>query len=119
MSTLSAAPRASETQLLQLNTIMQLCGEAADIARVEIAHPPESIGVGAPGTWTRITGALARMEAAIVIYERLGGPALPASARAFAIEARHLPTRTKAIVGEAEAVLATLTQFAENLTLID
>jgi hypothetical protein len=109
----------TENQLLQLHKIMELVGETGDIARVEIAQPPAAIGVGVPGTWTRITGFLDRVEAAIVIYERLGGPELPAAARQFARSARQLPTKPAQIVGESASVLHTITNFAENVGTAD
>lgn len=115
MSTVIAAPKATETQLLQLHKIMELVGEAGDVARIEIAQPPERIGVGTPGTWTRTTGFLDRIEAATAIYERLGGPELPAAAKQFARNARQLPTRQTQIASESASVLQTLTSFAENL----
>jgi hypothetical protein len=110
---IQASDEATTTELLQLAKIMELVGETADIARAEIAQPPPRIGVG-PGTWTRTTGFLTRLEAAIVIYERLGGPALPPATRQFSIDAQKLPTNQRRIVSEAEAVLAMLTTFAEN-----
>ena len=39
MSTITT-PNATETQLLQLDKIMQLAGEAGEVARIEIAEPP-------------------------------------------------------------------------------
>lgn len=63
-------------RLAQLGKLQDLLWEAADIGRSEIANPPERIA-GQPGTWTRLTGVLLRIEAALVSLELLGGPALP------------------------------------------
>jgi hypothetical protein len=60
-------------RLTQLGRVQELAGEAADIARLEIAKPPPSSGIG---TWTRMPGALRRLKAALEILELLGGPAL-------------------------------------------
>jgi hypothetical protein len=98
----------------QLARIMELVGEVADIARVEVEHPPERIGVGVPGTWTRTTGLLSRIDAQAAVYDRLGGPPLPAVARSFTRAARQLPTNQRRMVGDAEGVLAALTNFMEN-----
>lgn len=98
----------------QLSRIMELVGEAADVARIEIEHPPERIGVGQPGTWTRTTGLLSRIDAQAAVYDRLGGPPLPDPVRTFTRAARQLPTNQRRMVGEAESVLATLTHFMET-----
>ena len=110
-----ASDETTTTELLQLAKIMELVGEAADIARIEITQPPPSVGPGQPGTWTRITGFLQRIEGAIVIYERLGGPALPPEAKQFARDGRKLPTRPALIVGEATGVFERLKDFADGL----
>jgi hypothetical protein len=113
MSTAVAAQQETP-QVVQLGKLMELVGEVADVARIEIADPPEPIGVGQPGTWTRITGFAARIEAQATVYERIGGPPLPAAVGQFAREARTLPTRPKRLVGEAEGLLAMLTTFTQN-----
>jgi hypothetical protein len=115
VSTVINVPKATETQLLQLNTIMQLAGEASEVARFEISNPPPPLGTGRPDTWSRIPGVASRMAAAVAIYNKLGGPALPAAVDSFIREAPQLPTKPTVIVGQAQAVLATLTNFAENI----
>jgi hypothetical protein len=98
----------------QLARIMELVGELTDVARLEIENPPERIGVGQPGTWTRTTGLLSRIDAQAAVYERLGGPPLPDALRDFTRGARQLPTNQRRMVGEAEGMLATLTHFMET-----
>jgi len=110
-------PKATETQLLQLNTIMQLAGETAEVARFEISNPPPPTGAGQPGAWSRIPGVALRMAAAVAIYDKLGGPALPAAVGSFIREAPQLPTKPTVVVGQAQTVLSTLTNFAENIEL--
>jgi hypothetical protein len=100
-------------RLAQLGRVMELAGEAADMARADIANPPPPTGIG-NGTWTRVTGALARLEAAAVIYERLGGPQLPPEIKTFSIECRRMGTSPKLIVGEAMSVLEKLKHLAET-----
>jgi hypothetical protein len=97
-------------QLLQLGRVMDLVGEAADIARIEIDQSPAPVG---PGAWTRITGVLLRVEAATVIYERLGGDELP-QVKEFASEGRRMRTPPESIVSEATSVLEMLKRVAEN-----
>jgi len=109
--TQSSAADQEPPAVRQLARIMELVGEVADVARLEIANPPERIGVGQPGTWTRTTGLLSRVDAQAAVYDRLGGPPLPDALRDFTRGARHLPTNQKRMVGEAEAMLATLTDF--------
>lgn len=119
---LSEEPTAASPEsplVRQLARIMELVGEVADMARVEIEHPPERIGLGVPGTWTRTTGLLSRIDAQAAVYERLGGPPLPAVVRAFARTARQLPTNQKRMVGDAEGVLVALTSFVENTDFED
>jgi hypothetical protein len=98
----------------QLARIMELVSDVADVARLEIQEPPERIGVGQPGTWTRTTGLLSRIDAQAAVYDRLGGPRLPDALRAFTRSARQLPTRQGRMVGDAEGVLATLTEFMKD-----
>jgi hypothetical protein len=115
VSSVVAAPAITETQLLQLDKIMSLVGEAAEVARIEIDNPPSPIGPGQPGTWSRISGVVSRTRAAVVIYDKLGGPELPAEVENFMREANQLPIRPTVIVGRAETVLSALTSFAEGL----
>jgi hypothetical protein len=115
---LSAPPASSSDQepppVRQLARIMELVGQVADVARLEIEQPPEHIGVGQPGTWTRTTGLLSRVDAQAAVYDRLGGPPLPDALRTFTRTARQLPTNQKRMVGEAEGILAMLTHFMES-----
>jgi hypothetical protein len=114
LSTSSPSTSDQAPAVRQLSRIMELVGETADIARVEIEHPPERIGVGQPGTWTRTTGFLRRIDAQAAVYDRLGGPPLPDALKSFIRTARQLPTNQKRMVGEAEDILATLTHFMET-----
>jgi hypothetical protein len=100
-------------QLAQLGRVMELAGEAADLARADIANPPPPTGIG-NGTWTRVTGALVRLEAATVIYERLGAPQLPPEIKTFSIEGRRMGTRPELVVGEAMSMLEKLKHLAET-----
>jgi hypothetical protein len=100
-------------RLAHLGRILELVGEVADLARADIAEAPPPTGIGR-GTWTRVTGALARLEAAIVIYERLGGAALPPEVRQFSIEYRGSGTAPELVVGEAMSVLEKLKHLAET-----
>jgi hypothetical protein len=96
-------------RLAQLGRLEELLGEVADIARFEIANPPPSIGVGRPGSWTRITGAFARVEAAATLCERLEpGPGLVDALTAAKIMSHHLRTPNippSQIVGDAMSML--------------
>ena len=100
-------------RLAQLGRVMELVGETADLARADIAQAPPPTGIGV-GTWTPVTGALARLEGAVVIYERLGGPALPPEVRRFSIEYRGSGTSPELVVGEAMSVLEKLKNLAET-----
>lgn len=95
-------------RLTQVGRVEELIGEVADIARFEIEHPPQRIA-GQIGTWSRVTGALARLEAAIVICQRLGvaggvGDVL-AEARKMSIDYRRVGTPPQTVVGEAMGML--------------
>jgi hypothetical protein len=104
-------------RLAQVGTIQELLGEVADIARIEIAHPPPPME-GFPGTWTRVSGALARLEAAIAICERLGGgPALTgvlAEARNMSNDCRMQGTPPQRVVGEAMSAIEGMTFVTET-----
>jgi hypothetical protein len=115
VSAVIAASKATESQLLLLHKIMELVGETRDVATIEVEHPPKPMGPGVPGTWTRTTGFLERLDAATVIYERLGGPMLPDAVRQFVRKAKQLPTKQGEMVGEASTVIQALTNFAENI----
>src|SRR5665647_3051360 len=95
-------------RLAQVGRVEELIGEVSDIARFEIEHPPLPIE-GQIGTWTRITCALARLEAAIVICERLGvagGVAdVLAEARKMSIEYRRVRTPPESVVGATMGML--------------
>jgi hypothetical protein len=103
----------------QLARIMELVSDVAEVARVEIQEPPERIGVGQPGTWTRTTGLLSRIDAQAAVYDRLGGPPLPDALRSFTRSARQLPTRQQRMVGDAEGVLSVLTDFMKDADFAD
>lgn len=93
-------------RLTQLGKVQDLVKETADIARDEIADPPPKID-GGIGTWTRLTGALLRVEAALVILERLGGPTLPEMKRKVK-EGRRMNTHPSQIVGDMMDILGRL-----------
>ena len=99
-------------RLTQLGKIHDLLGETADIARFEISNPPERIE-GQPGSWTRLPGALARVEAALVILERLGGPSLPET-RQMTVNCRQMRTPPAQVAGEAMSALGRMQHLAEN-----
>ena len=50
-----------------------------------------------------------------MIYDKLGGPELPAAVESFIRDAGHLPIKPTVVVGQAQSVLAVLTAFAEDL----
>jgi hypothetical protein len=114
MSTITTASDAATPQLQQLSCLIDLVGQAGDVARVEIEQPPQRVGVGVPGTWTRTTGLLSQIDGQIAIYDRLGGPPLPEKIRDFVRDAKRLPTKQGMIVGEAETVLDQLKHLAET-----
>jgi hypothetical protein len=64
-------------RLTQLGKVQELLGEAVEAARSEIGKrelsSPAIVGVGS----TQLSSALLRVEAALVILSRLGGPELP------------------------------------------
>jgi hypothetical protein len=99
-------------RLAQRGRIHELVGEVADIARIEIGSQPPPTGVGI-GRWTRVNGALVRLEAAVVIWERLGGPPLP-DARQMSRSLRQMGTPPERVVGDAMGELAKLTADAET-----
>lgn len=100
----AAAAELALQRLVQIGRVIELLGETADIARLEIATPPQPI-LGQIGTWTRVTGALARVEAAVAILERLGGPALP-EVTEMTLVCRRVETPRERVVAEAMAMLA-------------
>jgi hypothetical protein len=112
---ISAPDDATRTQLLLLAEITKLVSRAGDFARMDIANPPPATGVG-NGTWTRVDGALAELEAMIAVYRQLGGPELPSNVERFALDNRRMGTPSGQIAGESMRVLAQLKDFAENFT---
>jgi hypothetical protein len=89
-----------------------LLGETADIAREEIANPPPKVS-GAFGTWTRVTGALARVEVALAILELLGGPALP-EVKQMTRDRRMMNTPPALVVGDTMGALERTRDLAEE-----
>jgi hypothetical protein len=110
---ITASDDATRTQLLMLAEIIKLVSRAGDFARLDIATPPPPTGIG-NGTWTRVAGALAELEALIPVYRKLGGPELPPNVERFALDCRHMGTPSEQIVGESMSVLSQLKDFAEN-----
>ena len=99
-------------RLAQLGRITDLLGELADIARTEQTNPPPLIE-GTPFKLTRTTGALVRLEAAVVIFQGLGGPPL-AKVEQLSKEGRRANTPPMHIVGEAMAALDEITFIAKD-----
>jgi hypothetical protein len=115
MGTIINAPDdTTRTQLLMLAEIIKLVSRAGDFARLDIANPPPPTGIG-NGTWTRVAGALAELEAMIPVYRKLGGPELPSNVERFALDCRHMGTPSEQVVGESMSVLGQLQSLAENL----
>ena len=79
-------------RLTRLGRLQDLLGEAADVGRAEIEAPPPRIH-GQPGTWTRVTGALLRVEAELSILQLLGCE-LPSDIRKTATECRRVAARS-------------------------
>lgn len=114
MGTIISPPDdATRAQLLALADIIKITSRAGDFARQDIANPPPQTGIG-NGTWTRVTGALAELEAQVAVYRQLGGPELPSNVERFAIDFRRMGTPPAQIVGESISVLALLKDLAEN-----
>ena len=114
MNTLVAASDKTAMQLLQLGKIADVLGEAGDIARIEMVDRPLTID-GQPGTWTRTTGILWRVEIEVTIFERLGGMPLPQIKR-FANESRRMNTPAASIAGGATSMLQMIATIAENFS---
>lgn len=114
MGTITTPPDDTiRSQLLMLAEIIKLVSRAGDFARMDIANPPPRTGIG-NGTWTRVAGALAELEAMIAVYRQLGGPELPAEVGEFANECRHMGTPSEQVVGKSMTVLGQLQNFAED-----
>lgn len=99
-------------RLVHLGRITDLLGDVADVARIEQVQPPPLIE-GTPFKLTRTTGMLARLEAAIVIFESLGGPPL-AQAEQLSKEGRRADTPPMRIVGDAMGALDEITFLAKE-----
>ncbi len=99
-------------RLTQLGRVHELLGETADIARIEIAHPPAKVA-GGLGTWTRVTGALVRVEGALVILEQLEGPALD-DIKQKAISLRRMNTPPELVVSEMMGALDQTRHLAQE-----
>lgn len=112
MNTIVAVPEKIATQLLQLGKIADVLGEVGDIARIEMVEPPLTVD-GQPGSWTRTTGVLWRVEIEATIFERLGGLPLP-QIKQFANESRRMNTPPASIAGGATHMLQMIATIAEN-----
>lgn len=99
-------------RLAQLGRITDLLGEVADVARMEQIQPPPLIE-GTPFKLTRTTGMLARLEAALVIFESLGGPSLD-KAKQLSKEGRWAHTPPMRIVGDAMTSLDEITFLSRD-----
>jgi hypothetical protein len=119
MATIVSAPDdGTRTQLLMLGEIIKTVSRAGDYARQDIANPPPATGIG-NGTWTRVTGALAELEAQIAVYRQLGGPDLPSNVEKFAIDFRRIGSPPEQIVGESMSVLGLLKSLADDFSTSD
>jgi hypothetical protein len=92
--------------------VQDLLWETADIARFEISNAPERIA-GQPGTWTRLTGVLVRVEAALANLELLEGPSLP-EIKQMTVNCRQMNTPPERIVSEAMNALASTLHLSES-----
>jgi hypothetical protein len=101
-------------RIRQLGKLQDLLWEAADIGRHEIDNPPPRIA-GQSGTWTRLTGVLLRVEAALVSLERLGGPALP-EMKQMVMNCRQIGTPRGRVVSEAMSALQVTLRLSETDT---
>ncbi len=99
-------------RLVQLGRITDVLRELAEIARTEMVDEPPLM-TGTPFRLTRTTGMLARLEAATVIFESLGGPAL-SKAESLAKEGRRANTPPGTILGDAMGVLDEITFLARS-----
>jgi hypothetical protein len=90
-------------RLVHLGRITDLLGDVADVARAEEINPPPTTE-GTMIRLTRTTGMLARLEAAITIFESLGGPAL-ATAEKQSRKGRMANTPPMRILGDAMSAL--------------
>lgn len=99
-------------RLRQIGRVQELLAETSDIARHEIEHPPEKVARQF-GTWTRTTSGLTRVEAALVILEKLGGPKMP-EVRQVTSTLRMMNTPPQRIVGEMMGELAKSIGLAES-----
>lgn len=114
--------RAMESELVlqrlaQVGRIQELLGEIAHGASYEISNPPPDDNTG-KDRWTRVTGGLARLEAAIAICQRLGGSeALKGSlaeARRMASDCRERGIPRQLVVDEATRTLNGITLMTET-----
>jgi hypothetical protein len=99
-------------RLSRLGRLQDLLGEAADVGRAEIEVPPPRIP-GQPGTWTRVTGALLRVEAEVAILELLGCE-LPSDIRKTATECRRVGVEPGEVVSRTMSALQLVLHAAEN-----
>lgn len=99
-------------RLTQLGKLQDLLWEAADIARTEISNPPPRIA-GQPGSWTRLTGVLLRVEGAVVILELLDGPPL-SEIKQMAGNCRQIGVHPGQVVSETMGALERTLHLSEN-----
>lgn len=99
-------------RLAQLGKLQDLLWEAADIGRLEISSPPERIE-GQPGSWTRLTGVLLRIEGALVNLELLGGPSL-SEIKQMAGNCRQVGVHPGLVVSETMSALQRTVYLSEN-----
>ena len=99
-------------RLRQVGVVADLVGQVADIARAEAAEPPPMVE-GAIFPLTRVPGALAKLSAALVILESLGGPQLIASEN-LARGGSAAGTPPMRVLGEATKALSELHSLIRN-----
>jgi hypothetical protein len=99
-------------RLAQLGRLQDLLWEAGDVARMEISAAPPRIE-GQPGSWTRLTGVLLRVEAALVSLELLDGPEL-SKIRQMAGNCRNIGVHPGQVVSETMSALSETLRLSEN-----
>ena len=96
-----------------LAEIIKLVSRPGDLARLYIADPPPPTGIG-NGTWTRVPGVLAELQAMIAVYRQLAGLKLPSNVEEFARDFR-MDMKPEQVVGDSMSVLGLLQNFAVEL----
>jgi hypothetical protein len=100
-------------RLTQLGKVQELLGEAVEAAHSEIGKrqlgSPAIVGIGS----TQLSSALLRVEAALVILARLGGPVLP-EVRNMAEKGRNAGASRHEVEADAVRAIAATRFLAET-----